>query len=54
MKTILLGNTNIKIFTVSAGCMRINPLDDVCKGAKIALSKKEWYKIYISAGNILP
>lgn len=37
-----------------SGTMNSNRLDEICKGAQIELSREEWYKIYLSAGNMLP
>lgn len=37
-----------------SGTMNTNRLDDICKGTQIELSREEWYKIYLSAGNMLP
>ena len=37
-----------------SGTMNKNRLADICSGAEIKLEREEWYKIYLSAGNILP
>ena len=48
---ILRHPANIQLI---AGTMNLNRLDDIIKGAEIQLTREEWYKIYLSAGNILP
>jgi predicted oxidoreductase len=37
-----------------AGTMNPNRLDEIIDGSKITLTREEWYKIYLAAGNILP
>lgn len=41
-------------FQMISGTMNPSRLDEIIKGSGIKLSREEWYKIYISAGNILP
>ena len=36
------------------GTTNIMRLKDICKASQIELSRKEWYEIYLSAGNKLP
>lgn len=36
------------------GSMSPERIKAICEGTKIELTRKEWYEIYISAGNILP
>jgi len=36
------------------GTMNIGRLKDCAKATEITLTRKEWYEIYLSAGNILP
>lgn len=37
-----------------AGTTNIDRLEDITKGINITLTKEEWYKLYKSAGHILP
>lgn len=37
-----------------SGTMNKKRIDEICKGAEIELTREEWYKIYLSAGNMLP
>lgn len=37
-----------------SGTMNTDRLDDIVKGSEITLTREEWYKIYLSAGNMLP
>lgn len=37
-----------------SGTMNPDRIDEIIKGSEIMLSREEWYKIYLSAGNILP
>lgn len=37
-----------------AGTTNIRRMDEIVAGSEITLSKEEWYKIYMSAGHILP
>lgn len=37
-----------------SGTMKESRLREIAKGADICLTKKEWYEIYMAAGNILP
>ncbi len=37
-----------------SGTVNTARLGEVIKGAEITLTREEWYKIYLSAGNILP
>lgn len=37
-----------------AGTMSEQRLQDVCVGGNLALTRQEWYRIYLSAGNPLP
>ena len=39
---------------VIVGTTNIERLEAICKAVDITLTREEWYKIYISAGNILP
>lgn len=36
------------------GTTNIERLEAICKGVDITLTREEWYKLYISAGHILP
>lgn len=36
------------------GSMNVKRIADIAKGADIELSRQEWYKLYLSAGNPLP
>lgn len=36
------------------GTMNLDHLRDCCKAAEIALTREEWYEIFIAAGNVLP
>ena len=42
---------NIQIITGSKNAERI---DEIIKGSKVKLSREDWYRLYISAGHILP
>lgn len=37
-----------------SGSMNTQRLDEICRGADIELSRKDWYEIYLSAGFRLP
>lgn len=37
-----------------AGTMNLERLTDICKAAEIKLTRKQWYELYLAAGNILP
>lgn len=37
-----------------SGTMNLKRIDEIIKGADIELTREEWYKIYLSAGNMLP
>lgn len=39
---------------VISGTMSSSRLADICKAADITLTRREWYEIYLAAGNILP
>ncbi len=39
---------------VVAGTTKENRLEEIAKGAQIALTREEWYGLYMAAGNILP
>lgn len=39
---------------VVCGTMNPNHLDEILSAQKIRLTREEWYKIYLSGGNILP
>lgn len=39
---------------VLAGTMNKEHLDDICKACDIRLERRDWYQIYMAAGNILP
>ncbi len=39
---------------VLSGTMTLSRLDEICQAADIQLTRKEWYEIYLAAGNILP
>ena len=39
---------------VLAGTMSVERFDEICKACDVKLEKADWYKIYMSAGNILP
>lgn len=42
---------NVQVIT---GTMKQTRLDEICKACDIVLTRKEWYDIYKSAGNIIP
>lgn len=48
---ILRHPANIQIITGSKNAERI---DEIIKGSKAKLSREDWYRLYISAGHILP
>lgn len=37
-----------------AGTMNPARLGEICRAAEISLSREEWYRLYMAAGNILP
>lgn len=37
-----------------AGTTKISRLEEIIKGSQITLNREEWYKLYLSAGHILP
>lgn len=37
-----------------SGSMSASRLSSICRGAEISLSREDWYKLYLSAGHILP
>lgn len=37
-----------------AGTMSADRLADICKAADIRLTRQQWYRLYLAAGNILP
>lgn len=37
-----------------SGSMSASRLSSICRGADISLSREDWYKLYLSAGHILP
>ena len=39
---------------IISGTMNEERLREIAKGADIKLTKKEWYEIYMAAGNMLP
>lgn len=39
---------------VLAGTMNLDRFDEICRACDVELSRKDWYDIYMSAGNILP
>ena len=39
---------------VLAGTMNLGRFDEICRACDVKLSRKDWYDIYMSAGNILP
>lgn len=39
---------------ILAGTMNLDRFDEICKACDIQLSKEDWYKIFMAAGNILP
>lgn len=39
---------------VIAGTMNLNRIREIAQASKIELSRKDWYAIYLAAGNILP
>lgn len=39
---------------VISGTMNQGRLEEICKAAEITLTRKEWYEIYMAAGNRLP
>lgn len=39
---------------IICGTMNTNRLDEILSGTEVTLTKEEWYKIYLSAGNVLP
>lgn len=41
-------------FQPISGTMNVSRIDDVARAASITLSRREWYEIYLAAGNKLP
>ncbi len=41
-------------FQMISGTMKTNRLKQILDGAEITLTRKEWYEIYLEAGNMLP
>lgn len=39
---------------VLAGTTNLQHFNEICKAADIRLTRQEWYRIYLAAGNILP
>ena len=39
---------------VLVGTMNPEHLNELCKAAEVRLTRQEWYRIYLAAGNILP
>lgn len=39
---------------VLSGTMQTSRFQDICRATDICLTREEWYKIYLAAGNILP
>lgn len=39
---------------VIAGTMNLQRIEEISKASEVQLSRKEWYRIYMAAGNILP
>lgn len=39
---------------VIVGTTNVERLENICEGANINLTREEWYKLYMSAGHILP
>lgn len=39
---------------VIAGTMNLQRIEEIVKASEVQLSRKEWYRIYMAAGNILP
>ena len=37
-----------------AGTMNPEHLKEICAGADVELSRKHWYELYLSAGNLMP
>ena len=37
-----------------AGTMSPDRLEDICRAADIRLTRQQWYRLYLAAGNILP
>lgn len=37
-----------------AGTTKVSRLSEICKAAEIDLTRKEWYRLYLAAGHILP
>lgn len=48
---ILRHPANIQVI---AGSMKPQRLKDICAGGDVVLSRQDWYKLYLSAGNPLP
>ena len=48
MKYVNLGE-NAKVSCIGIGCMR-----SAAKAAEVELSRSEWYRLYMAAGNKLP
>lgn len=48
---ILRHPANIQMIS---GTMNKDRFNEICKGADIVLTREEWYKIYLAAGNMLP
>lgn len=39
---------------VLSGTMNLARFEDICKAADVTLTRREWYEIYLAAGNQLP
>ena len=37
-----------------SGSMNVNRVKEICAGADVVLTREEWYKLYLAAGNPLP
>lgn len=37
-----------------AGTMNPGRLEEICRGAEIRLSRRQWYELYLAAGNCMP
>ncbi len=48
---ILRHPANIQMIS---GSMNVNRVNEICAGADVVLTREEWYRLYLAAGNPLP
>ena len=39
---------------VIAGTMNLQRIEEIAKASTIQMTRKDWYRVYMAAGNILP